>query len=268
MNKRLKRIGLILSVAALGVVTGVSVFASSPKQVLDVEAATEQTQRRVYVYLEGGWDSSDMYIHYWGGENGTNWSSCPKMVKVVSDYWQGLFFYDIPFDVTAFCVKDKTGSVDKSSNQSANIAISDLFLEGNYKVARVKSWVHDAVNREVVAEENAPVNSLQAAAILNNIDSCSSSYASGFNAWPQLNDLFISPSTLEGSTVVTDNFGPDTTIAAKTAYLQARYNADQSGSAYSIGYFYNKASLPLIIGIALVGITSIAGLYILKRKNA
>lgn len=62
----------------------------------------------------------------------------------------------------------------------------------------------------------------------DDIDSCSSSYAGGYNAWPQLNDLFISPSTLDGSTVVPDNFGDDTTIADKTAYLEAKYEYDQA----------------------------------------
>ena len=269
MNKRLKRIGLILSVAALGVVTGVSVFASSPKQVSDVEAVTAQTNQRIYVYLEGAWDNNGhMFIHYWGGPEGTTWDTCPEMMNVVSDYWQGLFYYDVPTDVTHFCVKDQSGEVSKTSNQSSDIAVADLFVELDYKVATVKAWVKDEANREAGVADNAPMSSLQAAAVLNHIDSCSTSYAGGHNAWPQLNDLFISPSTLDGSTVVTDNFGDDTTIAAKTAYLQARYNADQSSSAYSIGYFDNKASLPLIIGIALVGITGIAGLYILKKKRA
>lgn len=273
MNKKLKRIGLILSVAALGVVTGVSVLASSPREVADVGAVTVQTDRRIYVYLEGGWDNAGhMFIHYWGGDEGTTWETCPEMTNVVSDYWQGLFYYDVPTDVTHFLVKDQSGNVSnsKASNQSANILIADLFPSEDsedYKVATVKAWVEDTASRVADVADNAPMSSLQAAAVLNHIDSCSTSYAGGHNAWPQLNDLFISPSTLDGSTVVTDNFGDDTTIAAKTAYLQARYNADQSSSAYSIGYFDNKASLPLIIGIALIGITSIAGLYILKRKN-
>lgn len=150
------------------------------------------------------------------------------MTNVVSDYWQGLFYYDVPADVTSFLVKDSTGNVYKASNQSANIAISDLFLDGDYKVAAVKAWVIDGNKRVVGAADNAPMSSLQAAAVLNNIDSCSSSYAGGYNAWPQLNDLFISPSTLDGSTVVPDNFGDDTTIADKTAYLEAKYEYDQA----------------------------------------
>lgn len=207
----------------------VGLIANSFRLLSDSKAATIQNDRRVYAYLEGAWDNAGhMFIHYWGGASGTNWSSCPEMTNVVSDYWQGLFYYDVPADVTSFLVKDSTGNVSKASNQSANIAISDLFLDGDYKVAAVKAWAGDGNNRVVVAANNAPMSSLQAAAVLNNVNSCSSSYASGYNSWPQLNDLFISSSTLDGSTVVPDNFGGDTTIAEKTAFLQTKYEYDQA----------------------------------------
>jgi hypothetical protein len=54
--------------------------------------------------------------------------------------------------------------------------------------------------------------------------------------------------------------------SAKVAKMQSMYNA--SVGAVNIGYFDNKSSLPFIIGISLVGLTSIAGLYILKKKRA
>lgn len=207
----------------------VGLIANSFRLLSDSKAATIQNDRRVYAYLEGPWDNTGhMFIYYWGGASGTNWASCPEMTNVVSDYWQGLFYYDVPADVTSFLVKDSTGNVSKASNQSADIAISDLFLDGDYKVAAVKAWAGDGNKRVVGAADNAPMSSLQAAAVLNNVNSCSSSYASGYNSWPQLNDLFISSSTLDGSTVVPDNFGGDTTIAEKTAYLEAKYLADQA----------------------------------------
>ncbi len=229
MNTKIKRASLLLGIAALGIVTSASLLTNSYHLFSQNQAATVQTDRRIYVYLEGAWDNpGHMFIHYWGGASGTNWDSCPEMTNVVSDYWQGLFYYDVPADVTSFLVKDSTGNVSKASNQSADIAISDLFLDGDYKVAAVKAWADDGNNRVVVAADNAPMSSLQAVAVLNNINSCSSSYASGYNSWPQLNDLFISSSTLDGSTVVTDNFGDATTIADKTAYLEAKYLADQA----------------------------------------
>jgi len=207
----------------------VGLIANSFRLLSDSKAATAQTDRRIYVYLEGAWDNpGHMFIYYWGGASGTNWSSCPEMTNVVSDYWQGLFYYDIPMDVTGFLVKDLTGDVIKLSNQSADILVADLFVETDYKVATVKGWVADENKRVVGTADNAPMSSLQAAAVLNNINSCSSSYAGGYNSWPQLDDLFISSSTLDGSTDVPDNFGGDTTIAEKTAFLQTKYEYDQA----------------------------------------
>ena len=229
MDIRVKKVSLLLGIVALGIVTSASLLTNSYHLFSKNEAATVQQDRRIYVYLEGAWDNAGhMYIHYWGGATGTTWESCPEMTNVVSDYWQGLFFYDVPVDVTDFLVKDSSGNVSKSSNQSANMSVADLLVEGDYKVATVKSWVSDGASRLTGVADNAPMSSLQAVAVLNNINSCSSSYASGYNSWPQLDDLFISPSTLEGSTVVPDNFGDSTTIAEKNAYLEAKYLADQA----------------------------------------
>ncbi len=219
-----------VSLLTLGLVCALGVLGSVKfaKQGFETNAATVQTERRVYVYLEGGWDSGNMYIHYWGGASGTTWASCPQMTKVVSDYYQGLFYYDVPVETTDFLVKDSTGDVSKQSNQSDNFLISTIFTGSDYKVFEIDPWVNDSTKRTGTVKDNVPMSSAQAAAVLNNINSCDSSYAEGYNAWPQLNDLFISSSTLEGTTVVTDNYGDSTTIANKCAYIQNRYNIDQA----------------------------------------
>ena len=273
MKSQKKRFGILFAVATLAASAAAMLFSVSPNQTNEVEAATVQTHRRLYAKLQGAWDNADhMYIHYWGGTStGTTWASCPEMTNVISDYWQGLYYYDVPVDITDFLVKDSTGEPSKVSNKSADITVASLFVEGNYQVCVIGSWVADNTVRAVTVEDNAPMSSLQATAILNNIDSCDSSYAGGYNAWPQLNDLFISPSALEGSTVVTDNFGPDTTIALKTAFLQAQYNEDQglSGSADFISNLpLNQDMVLIIVVIGLVGVSSLAGLYILRKKRA
>ena len=53
---------------------------------------------------------------------------------------------------------------------------------------------------------------------------------------------------------------------AKYVYMQALY-AEYSSSTQNIGYLNNNNAIALIIGIALIGLTSIAGLYVLKRKR-
>jgi len=206
----------------------VGLIANSFRLLSDSKAATVQTDRRVYVYLEGDWTVADMFIHYWGTGDGTTYDTAVQMTKVVSDYWQGLYYFDIAMDVTGFLVRKASGAFTKNSDQSEDILVADLLVGTNYKAVAVKAWVANTAKRAVEIVDTAPGNSGQVAAILNHIDSCSTSYAGGYNAWPQLNDLFISPSTLDGTTVVTDNFGSDTTIAEKTAYLQTKYAADQA----------------------------------------
>ncbi len=197
---------------------------------LEVDATpTVQTDRRVYVFLEQDWGVGDMYIHYWNNSGDiTTWGSCPKMTEVVTDYYQGLFYHDLPVDATGFLVKTVTGAPTKTSDKSDDVLISSLLDSGNYKAAKVKSWVADATLRVVQIDDTLPANSGQVAAVLNHIDSCSNSYAGGFNAWPQLSDLFITPSSLTLSTVVIDNYGPDTTIGDKCDYLETRYTIDQA----------------------------------------
>ena len=53
---------------------------------------------------------------------------------------------------------------------------------------------------------------------------------------------------------------------AKYVYMQALY-AEHSSSTQNIGYLNNNNAIALIIGVALIGLTSIAGLYVLKRKR-
>jgi len=267
--KKMNMLWTKIAAIALGAIltVGVGATLSSVLPAREIEAATSQDNRRIYVYLEGGWDNAGhMFIHYWGGAEGTTWKTCPEMTNVVSDYFQGLFYYDVPIDVTDFCVKDQSGNVSKTSNQSIDIAVADLFVEPDYKVATVKAWVKDEAKREAGVADNAPMSSPEAAAVLNHINSCSTSYAGGYNAWPQLNDLFISPSTLDGSTVVTDNFGPDTTIAAKIGYLQERYT-DQSPALNVIAMSNDEYRQTIIIITSVIGLTLLTGSYFFNRKK-
>jgi len=202
---------------------------------LNVEAT--QTSRRIYAYLEGGWDSGKvMFIHYWGDGVGNTFNTAVQMTQVINDYYQSMFFIDLPIAATGFLVKDRAfGNGGKNSNQSEDVSISSLFPTNNYKVLEVSAWLgNDSTKRASRIKDNAPMNSGQLAAILSRIDTCSNDYAMGFNAWPQLNTLFISPSTYVGSTVVNDQLNfvtparDSTTISDKISRLVANY---ERGSA-------------------------------------
>ncbi len=198
-------------------------------------AQATQTNMRIYAYLKSAWDTVGgqikMYITY---ENTVitpiPYDSAVEMTKVVSDYWEGLFYYDVPigFDNDdQFRLRNSTGLwPGKDSNQSGYIYFKDLVQSGDYKGVSIGAWVADNTPRVAVIENTIPVNSGQAAAVLAKIDSCDPSFANGYNAWPQLNDLFIIPSTLVGSTEVNDTvFGAleTTTISNKIAMLSAEY---------------------------------------------
>jgi len=262
----MKKLTKLLAVFAL--LAGVLGVAANQKETVVAKAATVQTHRRVYVYLGGAWDNpGHMYIHYWNsGGDLTTWGNKPEMVNVLSDYYQGLFFYDLPINAATFMVVAYSGDTAEK-NKSADILVNDLEVSGNYKAIAVGAWVADNTKRVVSIVENLPVNTWQAAAVLNNINSCSTSYASGYNAWPQLNDLFITPSTLDLNTVVTDNFGGDTTIGNKTTWLANQYNLDQAASPQRFSQFDNTKNIAALTTIGVMGLTALAGFYFLKTKK-
>jgi len=219
MSKFIRNVAFTLSVAVISF-AAVSIWGPKIEPPgTEVQAApTTQTKRRIYAYLEGDWTDDKMFIHYTGGTNASTWTSCPEMTQVVDDYYTGLFYYDIDIDHTTVVFKKLTGDLAKLSDQSVDVAVSDLFPTGNYKVAAVKAWVADDTKRAVTAEDTAPANSGQIAAILNHINSCSADYATGFNAWPQLYDLFIQPRYLEISSTAVP--GESVTVSEKLETLK------------------------------------------------
>lgn len=194
-----------------------------------------QTHRRIYVFTKSNWDNGvnygwnddgEVYIHYWGGAVGTVYASAPKLTEAVNDYNNGLYFIDIPIDVTSFLLKNSAGG--NPSIQTSDISISILFEESegvtNYKV--LETW---GGGGSYYAQDQLQlnVNRFQIAAVLNNIDTCSTSFAGGFNSFPQLTDLFINPNSNLAdfySTEVTDNFGESTTIQDKIDRIEENFN--------------------------------------------
>ncbi|MGI6713749.1 MAG: hypothetical protein ACOX3K_01660 [Bacilli bacterium] len=247
---------------AAGVLGAADLTKTNPN--LEAGAATPQSDRRIYVVLEQYW-GNDMYIHYWGGGHGTDWNNCPKMIKVVSDYYAGLFYWDVPVGVTDFLVKTSAGNVGKTSDQSNDIAISNLQVGTNYKAAQVKPWVADHLKRDVTFPDTLPSNSGQAAAILGKIESCENSHASGYNAWPQLNDLFISPSSLDGNTSVYELNGNTTTITNKIAMLQREYAADQASPV--LIFNDQQKNIPTILIVGVLGLVLLGAFIFSNRKR-
>jgi len=238
MSKFIRNAAFTLSVAVISF-AAVSIWGPKIEPIQrDVQAATSQTDMRIYAYLLGDWsgnapEGDKMYITY---ENTaiTNvpYESAVEMTRVVSGYYEGLFYYDVPIgfdDDDQFRLRNSTGAwTGKDSDQTEYIYFKDLNVSGNFKGISVGVWDADNTPRVASKVDTIPMSSAQYATILNHINSCSTSYAVGYNSWPQLYDLFVASSTLEGTTVVDDNYGPATTIAGKNEYLETRYTIDQA----------------------------------------
>lgn len=271
----MKMINKVLATVGLVVALGTATVVTNKTHELPVTAATEQTHRRVYAFLQygKGWDSSDIYIHYWNDPENpmTDWNNSPKMNLAVGDYHLGLFYYDVPVEATDLLFKDWAGVPSKKSNQTADVVIADLFTAPNYLVAQIEGWVADVTPR-AVTPTTAPMSSEQfAGGILSRIDSCSTSYASGFNAYPQLKAAFYDASEIDDNVTFDENVGGKATgltIGTKMAMLEANYNADQGIAGlnpYALPATFDKG-LIIFMGIGLLSLT---GFYIFKktRKN-
>jgi hypothetical protein len=189
--------------------------------------ATSDTNKRVYVYLEGAWDAGDqMFIYYFGGSSPNTFETATAMTQVINNYWVGMFYFDVPGDTTTFIVRDRSGGYGGEKNQSVDIAMSSIFLTGpnNYKAVAIGAWVSDGSKRTATFVDNLGLSNSDVVLLLNKINTCSSNTSNGFNAYPQIDDLFFTTNTFDGSTVVDDDFGDATTITNKKNRLSENYS--------------------------------------------
>jgi hypothetical protein len=219
-----------LTISSLSlIVLGGIVFSVGSNEPSEFEVSASDTNKRIYIYLKGTWDGGDvMYIHYFGGSSSTTFDTAVQMTQVINNYWEGMFYYDVPSDTTGFLVKDRAnGNGFKYSNQSVDISMSSIFLTGptNYKAVEISAWLgSDGTKRSATFVENLGLNNSEVALLLKKIDTCSSSTSGGFNAYPQIDDLFFTTNTFDTSFSVDDDFGPTTTIGNKKQRLFENYD--------------------------------------------
>lgn len=248
---------LMAVIALLGVVFGVTL---TRNETIKAEAATTQTHRRIYAYTKDAWTTNaPVYIYYWDGAT-NNFNNADPMILLLTDYWNGFYYFDLPIAANKFLLKNaQSGDGTLKTN---DISVTSLFTGTDYKV--LETW---GGGGSIYFQTTAGMNSGQVAAVLNHIDSCSSSYAGGFNAWAQLNDLFISSNTLDGSTLVADNFGDSTTITNKTAWLQMKNTADGGAVPGMRVFDVQNNNIYTITIIGLLSLSAIGGYYFLKTKK-
>lgn len=255
-----------LAIGSAALITGFSLAPS--KEPIKADATTSD-HVRIYVYLNNGWtDWSGLtfYIHYWGGTTGSTWESCPSMTKVVSDYYQGLWYYDVPADTTGVLFKTATGNVD-NWRETENVDIS-TYQPSQY-VFYVKEAVSNNNKRWWDKVTTAGMNSGQLAAVLATIHACDVDTGYGYNAWPQLNSLFVTPSTgRDDSTSLTNWNGQTSTIGATIYQIQASYNAAHPSGAYTLsGENKTVEDVSAVAAVGALGVIGVGGYFLLKKKK-
>ncbi len=270
MKRKRLSIGALVAGIALSFT---AVFASNPSKEIQVQAdePTRATTRRVYAVLKENWSHNDkkMYIHYWGGSSGTDWNNCPQMELAVNDYWNGVYYFDVPSDTTKCLFKAYSGNVN-GNDQSNDLELSNIF-GSLHRVPWVEKDPGNWDGHRKVGIGEASMSDMQfAGGILSRIDTCSSSYADGYNSYKQLMDCFVNCSNIPDSTVVFEVNGNQTTVGEK---LEAMRKLSE-GIYYSSNAPILNANLidincnrHFILIFGGIGLASLAGYLVFKRKR-
>ncbi|MFA5235640.1 MAG: hypothetical protein WC399_02140 [Bacilli bacterium] len=220
MSLPVKKLSTFL--VSLAMVGGVALSVGIPNQntQYQIQASQTLTHRRIYLYVKPA-DWGDVRIHYWGTGVGNNYNEAPLM-HYIDDYWNGLYYYDVEYATTGFLIKNAYAG--DGTNKTPDILMSSLFeAGGNYKVQEIWGTGGNG-SAGIFAQDTLPASAEEVANILAEINTCSNNDASGYNSWPQLNDLFIVPNSLRESTqTVPDKFGSDPTIKQKCDAIEKFY---------------------------------------------
>ncbi|MGI6644346.1 MAG: hypothetical protein ACOX28_01055 [Bacilli bacterium] len=265
----MRRKRTLISTLIVGVAVAVAPFLPHKSTNTTAVKAAEPTTRRVYAVLKEVWFHNEqrMYIHYWGGDVETNWDNCPQMSVAVDNYWKGMFFFDVPANTTGCIFKSESGNVGEN-DRTVDFELNQVFNESLFRVAWVEKDPNnfDYGKRQVNVGEG-PMDSLQfAGGILSRIDTCSNSYANGYNSYKQIMDCFYNCSEIDDSIPVEEPNGNKPTIGAKLAMMKTLSLADKGSASALSAQFINKRNYYLL---AFVGISLaiFGGALIFKRRK-
>lgn len=277
--KNLSTLIKFLTVLVIGGGTiGASVAISSAQKnnIVEAEAIGDNDTIRIYAIMKDDWaysSAKNMYIHV--NAPGWEYNDSPQMNMILNDYYEGLFYYDVPSDFNVIVLKGVSGST-RYDYQTVDINKSDVYSPNNdfnlgvYKVIYLEGTYSYGGKRNV-SFGYAPCSSAQAAEILKHeyIDSCSTSRANGYNAYPQLKKLFFDCSTWDDNTIVdNENEIYQTTLGELKAALATRYFANVSNNSklFSVKEenFETTITVASIISLSTIGLV---GFVLFKRKS-
>lgn len=283
-----KKLGIFLTSAVF-----MSAFAFAvavPSEPTPTRAVEEGTVR-IFSVLKGGWDQVNNETQMWAyafGEGENNYNAAypgVQMTNVLSDYWTGLWYYDLPANNTFTTVIFSNGNnYNKDSNQTVDVSLASFVTtneEGvSYHVAAyIDEWkTSDATKREVTFS-GVGMSALQAAATFSatHLDVCND-----YTLYPIYRDLFITPS---GAWENEDDAGNDrysvnvtsNEYDGKTEYtldevitqFENQYNLHTNAPSSLFSMKHSDTLSLVIIGATVVGITLIALIPVtLKKRHA
>lgn len=179
-----------------------------------VNFSTEKVTRRIwFVNKDNWWTTDTLYVHVWGGSLAADqWSGAAS--KIYDSYHYGLYYADIEAvgigsDIYAQ-VKNANGS--DASYYTTGVHLPALSSKSADVIA-LKSGYDGSGNRNAELMGTAGGTSGYVAVILEHTLSCDSSYAYGYNSYPQLDANFLTPSSGEitsyGAGTMVDDFDYD-----------------------------------------------------------
>ena len=260
MDKKLKALGLIFSIAPLALVIGVGVFVSSTRQISDANAATVETKR---VWMQNSitstWDAdgAGTAIHYWGGSQGTTFPG----VRVNWDAANSLVYFDLPSDVTTYMFVRVSGS-DPISDWGAKTAdLSYADSVGKYfDLTGPIAWGGATTPGSFVAftPDTTTVVAAFAATIDTSAEACSKSAAVAAV------DAYNAMSSFEQNQFDALLFGTPARTGSQTLeYLRSFYNISTPlNSNFAVETLNNGT--PMIIAISVLSFATLAGIMLFR----
>ena len=186
----------LLAVGAVGTVAANTkgnqfntLFSAQATQV-EVDFTTANITRRIYFVdaKDGWWQGKTLEVHVWGGSVTGDLYADASIIY--GTYWSGLYYADVTGVGVGTAIKVQAHVKGYGDAQwwSADQTLPSLAD----KVTDVL-WLNDGTdgngkrNSEIKA---APVGAAEGKCVLDHISTCTDDYASGFNAYPQLNANF------------------------------------------------------------------------------
>ena len=220
-----------LSVASVGALAGVAV-ANSAANLTPANAETVQTTRRVWVVNNADWWTDGVVVHAWGGASEENITVTWLDFGEGNQYSHGLGYADLSVDSVHILFKSKntwdyeTCNYDLSGQIDGLDDSADAFYLNSgdyYNQDKKKNCRNSSIG-------SVPMSEIQLATLFSYVTTCESSYAVGWNAYPQLLVNFVLPTDADkrNGVIPTKNLetGSKITVGQKVEFMRTKYNRD------------------------------------------